>query len=71
MKICFNFNSTLVLLLGDQDSGKLDIYSQFEGKNVRADYASTVGVDFTFRNLLIDDKTIEAQIWYISKYIKQ
>ncbi|RDD46586.1 Ras-related protein RABA1g [Trichoplax sp. H2] len=60
------YDTTVVLLLGDPDCEKLDLYSQFEGGNVHTDYGSTVGVDFTFRNMHIDGKIVEVQIWYIT-----
>ena len=53
----------LVVLIGDSTVGKSSVLNRFTRNEFSLDTKSTIGVEFATRNLLIDGKTIKAQIW--------
>ena len=52
-----------LLLVGDSGVGKTDLLSRFTTNEFNAYSKPTIGVDFRFRNVQIQGKTVVAQIW--------
>ncbi|XP_057851885.1 ras-related protein Rab11A isoform X2 [Cryptomeria japonica] len=52
-----------VVVIGDSAVGKSQILSRFARNEFSLDSKSTIGVEFQTRTLVIEDKTIKAQIW--------
>jgi len=52
-----------VCLIGDSGVGKSNIVSRYTRDTFNLDLKATVGVEFTSRNVCIDDKIVKAQIW--------
>ncbi|KAL2343083.1 hypothetical protein Fmac_004368 [Flemingia macrophylla] len=52
-----------VVLIGDSAVGKSQILARFARNEFSLDSKSTIGVEFQTRTLLIDHKTVKAQIW--------
>lgn len=53
-----------VLVLGESGVGKSNIVLRYCDESFSDMYISTIGVDFKFKQLKIDDKNIKLQIWY-------
>ncbi len=62
MKRDYDFLFKLVLI-GDSGVGKSCLLLRFADDNFTDSYISTIGVDFRFRTVTIDDKTVKLQIW--------
>ncbi|KAF3452679.1 hypothetical protein FNV43_RR03112 [Rhamnella rubrinervis] len=63
-----NFNQKIdyvfkVVLIGDSAVGKSQLLARFSRNEFSLDSKATIGVEFQTRTLLIDHKTIKAQIW--------
>uniref|UniRef100_A0A0C9S424 TSA: Wollemia nobilis Ref_Wollemi_Transcript_26434_1581 transcribed RNA sequence n=1 Tax=Wollemia nobilis TaxID=56998 RepID=A0A0C9S424_9CONI len=52
-----------VVLIGDSAVGKSQMLSRFARDEFSLDSKATIGVEFQTRTLLIDHKTVKAQIW--------
>ncbi|CAJ1394935.1 unnamed protein product [Effrenium voratum] len=52
-----------MLLIGDSGVGKSCLMLRFADDTYNDDYMCTIGVDFRIRTMLIDGKTVKAQIW--------
>ncbi len=52
-----------IVLIGDSGCGKSSLLLRFADDNFTDSYISTIGVDFRFRTIEIDGKTIKLQIW--------
>lgn len=52
-----------LVLIGDSGVGKSCLLLRFADDNFTDSYISTIGVDFRFRTINIDDKTVKLQIW--------
>ncbi|KAF5764909.1 putative small GTP-binding protein [Helianthus annuus] len=52
-----------VVLIGDSGVGKSNLLSQFSKNEFSHDFKSTIGVDFSNRNIEVDGKIIKAKIW--------
>ncbi|CAD8059317.1 unnamed protein product [Paramecium primaurelia] len=52
-----------LVLIGDSGVGKTNILNQFTRGEFLQDSKTTIGVEFASKNIMIDDKTIKAQIW--------
>jgi Ras-related protein Rab-11A len=52
-----------VVLIGDSAVGKSQILARFSRNEFSLDSKSTIGVEFQTRTLVIDHKTVKAQIW--------
>lgn len=52
-----------VVLIGDSAVGKSQILARFARNEFSLDSKSTIGVEFQTRTLVIDHKTVKAQIW--------
>jgi len=52
-----------LVLIGDSGVGKSCLLLRFADDNFTDSYISTVGVDFRFRTVTIDSKTVKLQIW--------
>ncbi|KAL5073268.1 hypothetical protein RYX36_012252, partial [Vicia faba] len=52
-----------VVLIGDSAAGKSQILARFSRNEFILDSKSTIGVEFQTRTLVIDHKTVKAQIW--------
>jgi len=50
-------------LIGDSGVGKSCLLLRFADDNFTDSYISTIGVDFRFRTVTIDKKTVKLQIW--------
>lgn len=58
----FLFRSTVVLI-GDSGVGKSNLLSRFTRNEFNLESKSTIGVEFATRSIVVDNKTIKAQIW--------
>jgi len=52
-----------LVLIGDSGVGKSCLLLRFADDSFTDTYISTIGVDFRFRSVKIDNKTIKLQIW--------
>ncbi|CAA7407972.1 unnamed protein product [Spirodela intermedia] len=52
-----------VVLIGDSAVGKSQLLARFSRNEFSLDSKATIGVEFQTRTVLIDQKTIKAQIW--------
>ncbi|ERM94082.1 ras-related protein RABA6b isoform X2 [Amborella trichopoda] len=52
-----------LVLIGDSAVGKSNLLSRFALNEFRLDSKPTIGVEFAYRNVVIADKRIKAQIW--------
>lgn len=52
-----------VVLIGDSAVGKSQLLARFARNEFNVDSKATIGVEFQTRTLLIDRKTVKAQIW--------
>ncbi|XP_074587162.1 ras-related protein RGP1-like [Curcuma longa] len=52
-----------VVLIGDSAVGKSQLLARFARNEFSIDSKATIGVEFQTRTLVIDEKTIKAQIW--------
>jgi len=52
-----------LVLIGDSGVGKSCLLLRFADDNFTDSYISTIGVDFRFRTVTIDKKTVKLQIW--------
>lgn len=52
-----------LVLIGDSGVGKSSLLLRFADDNFTDSYISTIGVDFRFRTITIDKKTVKLQIW--------
>ena len=52
-----------VVLIGDSGVGKSNLLSRFSRNEFDLDARSTIGVEFSTKNITIDDKIIKLQIW--------
>jgi len=52
-----------LVLIGDSGVGKSCLLLRFADDNFTDSYISTIGVDFRFRTITIDEKTVKLQIW--------
>jgi len=51
------------VLIGDATVGKTSLLLRFADDSFKDNYISTIGVDFRFRTLTINDELIKLQIW--------
>lgn len=63
-----NFNQKIdyvfkVVLIGDSAVGKSQLLARFSRNEFSLDSKATIGVEFQTKTLVIDQKTIKAQIW--------
>ncbi|KAG0140962.1 hypothetical protein CROQUDRAFT_68818 [Cronartium quercuum f. sp. fusiforme G11] len=52
-----------VVLIGDSGVGKSNLLSRFTRNEFNMESKSTIGVEFATRSIVVDSKTIKAQIW--------
>jgi small GTP-binding protein len=52
-----------LLIVGESGVGKSSILTRFTEDTFSSDFMTTIGVDFKFKSLLIEGKTIRLQIW--------
>ncbi|CAC5381424.1 RAB11B [Mytilus coruscus] len=52
-----------VVLIGDSGVGKTNLLSRYTRNEFDAESKTTIGVEFSTRNMVIKGKTIRAQIW--------
>jgi Ras-related protein Rab-11A len=52
-----------VVLIGDSGVGKSNLLSRFTRNEFNLESKSTIGVEFATRSIVVDDKTVKAQIW--------
>jgi Ras-related protein Rab-1A len=52
-----------IVLVGNQGVGKSSLFLRFCDNNFIENYLTTIGVDFRFRMLDVDDKVCKLQIW--------
>eukprot|EP01090_Pellita_catalonica_P002704 TRINITY_DN12278_c0_g1_i1.p1 TRINITY_DN12278_c0_g1~~TRINITY_DN12278_c0_g1_i1.p1 ORF type:complete len:230 (+),score=20.64 TRINITY_DN12278_c0_g1_i1:29-691(+) len=52
-----------IVIVGDSGCGKSSLLLRFTDDNYSNMYISTIGVDFKFRTLKMDGKTVKLQIW--------
>lgn len=63
-----NFNQKIdyvfkVVLIGDSAVGKSQLLARFARNEFSLESKATIGVEFQTKTLVIDHKTIKAQIW--------
>lgn len=59
----------LVVLIGDSGVGKSNLLSRFTRNEFNLESKSTIGVEFATRSIVVDNKTIKAQIWDTGKSV--
>jgi len=52
-----------LVLIGDSGVGKSCLLLRFADDQFTDSYISTIGVDFRFRTITVEDKTVKLQIW--------
>lgn len=52
-----------LIIVGESGVGKSSILNMYCGEKFTDNYISTIGVDFKFKTLKIDDKKFKLQIW--------
>ncbi|CAM8973891.1 unnamed protein product [Rhodiola kirilowii] len=52
-----------VVLIGDSAVGKSQLLARFARNEFNVDSKATIGVEFQTKTLVIDSKTVKAQIW--------
>ncbi|VFQ75905.1 unnamed protein product [Cuscuta campestris] len=52
-----------VVLIGDSAVGKSQLLARFARNDFSVDSKSTIGVEFQTRTVVIDQKSVKAQIW--------
>ena len=52
-----------IVLVGSSGVGKSNILMRFTRNEFDLNCKSTIGIEFSTRNMLIDDKKIKAQVW--------
>ncbi|XP_031112328.1 ras-related protein RGP1-like [Ipomoea triloba] len=52
-----------VVLIGDSAVGKSQLLARFSRNDFSIDSKATIGVEFQTRTVVIDDKSVKAQIW--------
>ncbi|KYO02333.1 ras-related protein Rab-1A [Plasmodium gaboni] len=52
-----------IILIGDSGVGKSCILLRFSDDHFTESYITTIGVDFRFRTIKVDDKIVKLQIW--------
>jgi Ras-related protein Rab-1A len=52
-----------IVLIGDSGIGKSCILLRFADDSFTENFISTIGVDFRFRTLAVDDRNVKLQIW--------
>lgn len=63
-----NFNQKIdyvfkIVLIGDSAVGKSQLLARYARNEFSLESKATIGVEFQTRTLMIDHKTIKAQIW--------
>jgi small GTP-binding protein len=56
-----------VILVGDSGVGKSCLLKSFMGDPFKGVYTSTIGVDFEIKQVGIDGKTVNLQIWSVAR----
>lgn len=51
------------VLIGDSAVGKSQLLARFARNEFNIDSKATIGVEFQTKTLLVDQKTVKAQIW--------
>jgi len=52
-----------IVLIGDSAVGKSNLLARFTKGTFNTDSKSTIGVEFATKNVVVDGKTVKAQIW--------
>jgi len=52
-----------IVMIGDSGVGKSCILLRFADDKFNENFYATIGVDFRFKNVMIDDKSVKLQIW--------
>ncbi|GBG31156.1 Ras-related protein Rab-7a [Hondaea fermentalgiana] len=52
-----------VIILGDSGVGKTSLMNQYVNQRFSKQYKTTIGADFTTKEVVIDDKLVTLQIW--------
>jgi small GTP-binding protein len=52
-----------VVIIGDSGVGKSNIFTRFIKDEFNLDSKATIGVEFSAKNITINDKVIKAQVW--------
>ncbi|OAY44766.1 ras-related protein RABA4c [Manihot esculenta] len=67
-KLQVNFNQNIdyvfkIVLIGDSAVGKSQLLARFARNEFNLDSKATIGVEFQTKTIVIDHKTIKAQVW--------
>ena len=52
-----------IVMIGDSGVGKSCILLRFADDKFNENFYATIGVDFRFKNVMVDDKSVKLQIW--------
>ena len=52
-----------MMLIGDSDVGKTSLLKKYCDNEFSQSYISTIGIDFQIKNITIDNKKLQIQIW--------
>lgn len=63
-----NFNQKIdyvfkIVLIGDSAVGKSQLLARFARNEFNLDSKATIGVEFQTKTIVVDHKTVKAQIW--------
>ncbi|KAK4777078.1 hypothetical protein SAY86_005766 [Trapa natans] len=66
--LCPNYDQKIdyeskIVSIGDSAAGKSQILARFAMNELSVESKATIGVDFQTKTLIIDNKTVKAQIW--------
>ena len=60
-----------IVLTGDSGVGKSNLLSRFTRNEFSLESRSTIGVEFSTKEVQVDGKTIKVQIWDTGKIIEE
>jgi len=52
-----------IIILGDSGVGKTSLMNQYVNQRFSKQYKTTIGADFTTKEVMVDDKLVTMQIW--------
>ena len=52
-----------VVVIGDSSVGKTSIIQTFQNSKFTQNYKPTIGADFSFKEIVLDDRVVTLQIW--------
>lgn len=69
MNSVLNVGAASVVMIGDRGVGKSNLTARFTRNNFDMESKSTIGVEFTTKNIQVDTMIMKAQVWDAGKLI--